>query len=196
MKRALRTTTIKLAGLLMFLLFSSALAQAQQATIAGVVKDPKGESMAGVSIAVKGTNTGTTTDGSGQFNLMATPEDKLVFSFIGYKTQEVTVGNQTSISLSLEEDVAALSELVVIGYGSVKKTDVTSSIASVSQKDLKTLPVAGIDQAIQGRLAGVTVSTNGGQPVRRQHPSYRVIDLINLNGLFDHDSATTGNSLT
>jgi TonB-linked SusC/RagA family outer membrane protein len=180
MKRALRTTTIKLAGLLMFLLFSSALAQAQQATIAGVVKDPKGEPMAGVSIAVKGTNTGTTTDGSGQFNLMATPEDKLVFSFIGYKTQEVTVGNQTSISIALEEDVAALSELVVIGYGSVKKTDVTSSIASVSQKDLKTLPVAGIDQAIQGRLAGVTVSTNGGQP--GGGVSVRVRGITSVNG--------------
>jgi TonB-linked SusC/RagA family outer membrane protein len=180
MKRALRTTTIKLAGLLMFLLFSSALAQAQQATIAGVVKDPKGEPMAGVSIAVKGTNTGTTTDGSGQFNLMATPEDKLVFSFIGYKTQEVTVGNQTSISIALEEDVTALSELVVIGYGSVKKTDVTSSIASVSQKDLKTLPVAGIDQAIQGRLAGVTVSTNGGQP--GGGVSVRVRGITSVNG--------------
>jgi TonB-dependent starch-binding outer membrane protein SusC len=180
MKRALLTTTIKRTGLLLFLLFSSAMAQAQQATITGVVKDPKGEPMAGVSIAVKGTNNGTTTDGAGQFNLVASPNDKLVFSFIGYKTQEVTVGNQTNLSVSLEEDVQALSELVVIGYGSVKKTDITTSIASVSQKDLKTLPVAGIDQAIQGRLSGVTVSTNGGQP--GGGVSVRVRGITSVNG--------------
>ncbi len=177
MKRALLS---KLAGLLMFLLFSSVLAQAQQATITGVVKDPKGEPMAGVSIAVKGTNNGTTTDENGQFNLVASAEDKLVFSFIGYKTQEVAVSNQTNLSISLEEDVEALSELVVIGYGSVKKTDVTSSISSVSQKDLKTLPVAGIDQAIQGRLAGVTVMTNGGQP--GGGVSVRVRGITSVNG--------------
>ena len=177
MKRALLS---KLAGLLMFLLFSSALAQAQQATIAGVVKDPKGEPMAGVSIAVKGTNTGTTSDAGGQFNVTASSGDKLVFSFIGYKTQEITVGNQTSITVSLEEDVAALSELVVIGYGSVKKTDVTTSISSIGQKDLKTLPVAGIDQAIQGRLSGVTVTTNGGQP--GGGVSVRVRGITSVNG--------------
>lgn len=177
MKRLLLT---KLAGLLIFLLFSSALAQAQQATITGVVKDPKGEPMAGVSIAVKGTNNGTTTDGTGQFTLTALPEDKLVFSFIGYKSQEITVGNQTAISISMEEDVEALSELVVIGYGSVKKTDVTTSISSVSQKDLKTLPVAGVDQAIQGRLSGVTVTTNGGQP--GGGVSVRVRGITSVNG--------------
>lgn len=180
MKRALLLTTIKLAGLFMFLLFSAALAQAQQATISGVVKDAKSEPMAGVSVAVKGTSNGTTTDGNGNFTLAASPDAKLVFSFIGYKSTEVAVGNQTTFAITLEEDVAALSELVVIGYGSVKKTDLTSSIASVNQKDLKTLPVAGIDQAMQGRLAGVTVTNNGGQP--GGGVSVRVRGITSVNG--------------
>ena len=180
MKRALLLTTIKLAGLFMFLLFSAALAQAQQATISGVVKDAKSEPMAGVSVAVKGTSNGTTTDENGNFTLAASPDAKLVFSFIGYKSTEVAVGNQTTFAITLEEDVAALSELVVIGYGSVKKTDLTSSIASVNQKDLKTLPVAGIDQAMQGRLAGVTVTSNGGQP--GGGVSVRVRGITSVNG--------------
>lgn len=180
MKRALLLTTIKLAGLFMFLLFSAALAQAQQATISGVVKDAKSEPMAGVSVAVKGTSNGTTTDENGNFTLAASPDAKLVFSFIGYKSTEVAVGNQTTFAITLEEDVAALSELVVIGYGSVRKTDLTSSIASVNQKDLKTLPVAGIDQAMQGRLAGVTVTSNGGQP--GGGVSVRVRGITSVNG--------------
>lgn len=180
MKRALRLTPIKLAGLFMFLLFSAVLAQAQQATISGVVKDAKSEPMAGVSVAVKGTSNGTTTDENGKFNLSVSPDDKLVFSFIGYKSTEVTVGNQTNLSITLEEDVAALSEVVVIGYGSVKKTDLTTSISSVNQKDLKTLPVAGIDQALQGRLSGVTVTNNGGQP--GGGVSVRVRGITSVNG--------------
>ncbi|HMV90310.1 MAG TPA: carboxypeptidase-like regulatory domain-containing protein, partial [Cyclobacteriaceae bacterium] len=180
MKRALLVKPIKLAGLFMFLLFSAALAQAQQATISGVVKDAKSEPMAGVSIAVKGTSNGTTTDENGKFTLVVSPDDKLVFSFIGYKSTEVAVGNQTNLSVTLEEDVAALSEVVVIGYGSVKKTDLTTSISSVNQKDLKTLPVAGIDQAIQGRLSGVTVTSNGGQP--GGGVSVRVRGITSVNG--------------
>lgn len=180
MKRALRLTSLKLAGLFMFLLFSAALAQAQQATVSGVVKDAKTEPMAGVSVAVKGTSNGTTTDANGQFTLTVSPTDKIVFSFIGYKSTEVSVGNQTNISVTLEEDLVALNEMVVIGYGSVKKTDLTTSISSVNQKDLKTLPLAGIDQAIQGRLAGVTVTNNGGQP--GGGVSVRVRGITSVNG--------------
>lgn len=164
----------------MFLLFSTALAQAQQVTITGVVKDSKGESMTGVSIAVKGTNTGTTTDQNGQFNLVAAPEDKLVFSFIGYKIQEVTVGNQTSISLTLEEDIETLNEIVVIGYGTAKKSDISSAISSVSEKDLKTLVITGADQALQGKVAGVNVTSNSGQP--GGGVSVRVRGVTTVNG--------------
>jgi TonB-dependent starch-binding outer membrane protein SusC len=181
MKRVLLLKTIKLAGLLMFLLFSSVMAQAQQVTVTGVVKDAAGEVMAGVSVAVKGTNTGTTTDASGQFSLGVSPDDKLVFSFIGYKPQEVTVGNQTSISITMEEDLATLSEVVVIGYGSVKRADVTSSISSISERDIKTLPVAGIDQALQGKVAGVTVNSNGGQPGGGISVNIRGITSVNGN---------------
>lgn len=180
MKRVLLPKTIKSAGLLMFLLFSGVLAQAQQITVTGTVKDSKAEAMAGVSVAVKGTSNGTTTDAIGQFTLVVSPNDKLVFSFIGYKSKEIEVANQSSISVSMEEDLTTLSEVVVIGYGTAKKADISSSISSISEKDFKTLVITGADQALQGKVAGVNVTSNSGQP--GGGVSVRVRGITTVNG--------------
>lgn len=163
-----------------FVLLGLSIAHAQSRTLTGKISDATGQALPGVNVIKKGTTIGTNTDANGNFSLDATDTDVLVVSFIGYVSEEVTVGNQSQISVTLVEDIATLQEVVVIGYGSVKKADVTTSISSVSQKDLKTLPVAGIDQAIQGRLAGVTVNNNGGQP--GGGVSVRVRGVTSVNG--------------
>lgn len=177
MKRGFLQKKLPLAVVFLLLLTS---AMAQEINLTGVVKDSNGQAMPGVSIGVKGTSNGVMTDADGKFALNASPGNVLVFSFIGYKTQEVTVGTQAFVTITLEEETKTLDEYVVIGYGSIRKGDVTTSISSVKQEDLKTLPVAGIDQAIQGRLAGVTVTTNGGQP--GGGVSVRVRGITSVNG--------------
>lgn len=133
--------------------------------ISGHVTDDKGESLPGVSILEKGTSNGTTSDGSGNFALNVRDESStLVFSFIGYRTQEVAVGSKTELSISLQTDVTSLDEVVVIGYGVQKKADVTGALTSISPKEFATQPVTRLDQILQGRAAGVQVTNVGGAP--------------------------------
>jgi TonB-linked SusC/RagA family outer membrane protein len=154
---------------------------AQQIAIAGKVTGEDNAPIPGVSVSVKGTTVGTVTDPNGNYSLTVPKDAKtLVFSFIGMLTEEVEIGSRTQIDTKLLPDITSLNEVVVIGYGSVKKTDVTTSISSINQKELKTLPVAGIDQAIQGRLSGVTVTNNGGQP--GGGVSVRVRGITSVNG--------------
>lgn len=103
-----------------------------------------------------------------------------MFSFVGSKAQEVTIADKNTINISLEPFSNTLDELVVIGYGSVRKANVTSSISSISEKDFKDQPVAGIDQALQGKVAGVTVTNNGGQP--GGGVSVKVRGITSVNG--------------
>ncbi|MDJ1473640.1 SusC/RagA family TonB-linked outer membrane protein [Xanthocytophaga flava] len=154
---------------------------AQQVTISGKVTGDKDETLPGVSVVVKGTNIGTVTDPNGKYSI-AVPSDAktLTFSSIGMITEEIVIGGRSQIDVRLLPDITSLNEVVVIGYGAVKKTDVTTSISSIDQKELKTLPVAGVDQAIQGRLSGVTVTTNGGQP--GGGVSVRVRGITSVNG--------------
>lgn len=169
----------RIAGLVLGLLMTVHSTHAQN-TVSGVVNDPTGIALPGVNVLIKGTSQGSTTDANGKFTLVASSNDVLIISFIGYKTLELPVGNQTNMTVTLEEDVSTLSEVVVIGYGSVKRTDVTTSISSINQKEISSLPVAGVDQAIQGRLAGVTVTNNGGQP--GGGVSVRVRGVTSVNG--------------
>ncbi len=119
----------------------------------------------GVSVVVKGSTTGTVTDGDGRYKLnVPGPESVLVFSFVGYVSQEMPVGNRTSINVGLTADVAALSEVVVVGYGTQKKRDITGSMSSVSSKEISELPVANFQQALQGRAPGVDVQATGNRP--------------------------------
>jgi TonB-dependent starch-binding outer membrane protein SusC len=164
MKRKFLPRKPGIAGLLILLLFSVQLAFGQSKRVSGTVSDPGGQSLPGVNITIKGTTTGTTTDAQGAFSLMAAPEDVLVVSFIGYKTSEIRVGAQTILTLTLEEDVATLQEVVVIGYGEVRKSDLTGAVASVSEAQLRGSVTTNIDQALQGRIAGVQVTQNSGQP--------------------------------
>lgn len=178
MKKIYRSLThVASVFLLLFMAFA---AMAQSTVVTGTITDELGSPMPGVNVVIKGTTVGTTTTSDGFYSLEATEDATFVVSFIGYATQEIRVGSQTKIDISLTEDAATLQEVVVIGYGSVRKQDVTTSIASISQKELATLPVAGIDQAIQGKLAGVTVDNNGGQP--GGGVSVRVRGITSVNG--------------
>ncbi len=119
----------------------------------------------GVSVVVKGSTTGTVTDSDGRYKLNAPgPESVLVFSFVGYLSQEVAVGNRTSIDIGLAADVKALSEVVVVGYGTQKKSQTTGAISSVSAKEITELPITNARQALQGRAAGVDVIQAGSRP--------------------------------
>jgi TonB-linked SusC/RagA family outer membrane protein len=180
MKREFLLSRLKLLSIVGCFLLSTGVLFAQDILVNGVVVDNAKQPIPGVNIIIKGTTKGVTTDVAGKFVLAASTQDVLVISFVGYQSQQLNVGNQTSFSITLEEEVSTLDEVVVIGYGSVKKGDVTTSISSVDQKELKTLPVAGIDQAIQGRLAGVTVTNNGGQP--GGGVSVRVRGITSVNG--------------
>lgn len=150
--------------------------------IKGTVTDEKGETLPGASVSVKGTKVSTSTNSSGQFSINV-PEagNILVVGFIGMKSQEVAIGNRTTINVKLSSNVNALNEVVVIGYGTARRAEVTSSIASISEKDIKNQPVAGLDQAIQGKVAGVSVSSNGGQP--GGGVSVRVRGNTSVNGI-------------
>jgi TonB-linked SusC/RagA family outer membrane protein len=152
-----------LIGLLFCWLLPGALAQQQ---LTGRVTDAlTGESLPGAAIIVKGTSTGTVTDINGNYRLeVPGPDAVLVFSFIGYLHEEVQVGSRATLSIALSPDLEQLDEVVVIGYGAVKKSDLTGSVASVKAEDLKAVPVTSFDQALQGRAAGVQVIQSTGAP--------------------------------
>ena len=133
-------------------------------TVSGKVTDSGNkEALPGVSVTIKGTPNGTVTDGNGDFKL-SVPDEKtiLVFSFVGYEQQEIMVSNQTKINVSLKIDTKALDEVVVVGYGTQKKSDVTGSVASVSRERLEQLPNTNIAQALQGAIPGLQINTNSG----------------------------------
>nr|WP_302830858.1 TonB-dependent receptor [uncultured Bacteroides sp.] len=132
--------------------------------ITGKVIDAMGE-VPGVSVVVKGTTNGTTTDLDGKFTLgNVKPTDILQFSFIGYKTQEIKVGNQKTFNITLVEDAQALEEVVVVGYQEVRKKDLTGSVSKVNMGDLLKTPASSFDQTLGGRIAGVNVSSGEGAP--------------------------------
>ncbi len=132
-------------------------------TVRGKVTDNKKQPMPGVTIFEKGNPTNTTvTDGEGNYSIsVADRNSVLVVRFIGFAPQEITVGSQTSINVTLEEDNATLNEVVVVGYGTQKRGNVTGAISSVSSKQINELPVVGVTQALQGRVAGLNVVNNG-----------------------------------
>ncbi|MEQ7801490.1 TonB-dependent receptor [Pedobacter sp. ASV1-7] len=134
-------------------------------TIIGKVIDEKGEPLTGVSIRIKGSSIGTTSDFSGNYKInIKSSEAIIVFSFLGFESQERKVGSNTVLNVTLKEDAKELNQVVVIGYGEVKRGDLTGSVAEVKLSDLKKAPVLSIDQSLAGRVAGVRVSSNDGQP--------------------------------
>jgi len=131
-------------------------------TISGTVTDENGEAIPGATILVEGTNTGTATDIEGKFTIEANVGNVLLISFIGYENQRITVGNQTNLNITLTESKSSLEEVVVVGYGTQRKADITGSVVSVSEKILQSRPVANFEDALQGRASGVQVRQTGG----------------------------------
>jgi TonB-dependent starch-binding outer membrane protein SusC len=136
----------------------------QNRTVSGQVTTYEdGSPLPAVSVVVKGTTTGTSTDFQGRYQLDVPPQAVLIFSFIGFNTQEVQVGDRTVLDVKMTADVKTLNELVVVGYGTQQKKDLTGSVSSVSSKDIQNVPVASFESAIQGRNTGVQVSSPSGK---------------------------------
>lgn len=133
--------------------------------ISGTITDEQGQPLPGVNILVKGTTIGTTSDANGTYSLSVDDESAvLVFSFIGFLTQEVPVGAQTNVNVVMAADVTSLQEVVVVGYGEVKKSDLTGSVASIKSEELNAYPTTNLVQSLAGRAPGVQISQNTGAP--------------------------------
>jgi TonB-linked SusC/RagA family outer membrane protein len=148
--------------------------------ISGTVSDSKGP-LPGVSVRVKGSNIGSQTDVNGKFTLTAPDNATLVFSFVGYNTQEVAVAGKTTLNVVMAESQKALSEVVVVGYGTQKRVDLTGSVGSVSAKGLQERPQTNLEQELAGKIAGVNVSTNSGAPGGATKVRIRGYSSINTN---------------
>ncbi len=136
-------------------------AYAQGKTVSGTVLDKSGESVIGASVVVKGTTNGTITDFDGKFTLSNVPNNaSLEISFVGYKTQVIPVQGKNTFNVTMVEDTEVLDEVVVVGYGVQKKSDVTGAMASVGSKEIEARPVTNAMQALQGKAAGVDITSN------------------------------------
>ena len=160
----MRTKFYTYLSVVLMLLLSASFAWAQDVQVNGTVYDETGAPMPGVSILVKGTTRGTTTDLDGKYSIAAPNSGVLVFSFIGYTTMEETVGNRSKIDVNLNPDLSELEEVVVVGYGTQKKSQLTGAISSVGTKEIQELPITDARQALQGRAAGVDVVQPGSKP--------------------------------
>lgn len=153
--------------------------QQQTKSITGTIVDVNGDPIIGANIIVKGTSNGTITDVDGRFTIEADSKSILNISYIGYLTKEVVVGNQKTVRIVLQEDTKTLDEVVVIGYGTQKKADLTGSVANVSAEKLNTQSNANIGQALQGKIAGVDIVSQGGSPGAGTRIMVRGIGTLN-----------------
>jgi TonB-dependent starch-binding outer membrane protein SusC len=150
---------------ILFLHISTATAQGNKHRVTGrTISSTDEKPLPGVNIVIKGTSNGTVSDIEGNYSIDANDADILVFSYIGHNNEEVTVGAKTIINISLTEDIAKLGEVVVVGYGQMKRTDISGAQTSIKSEDIQKTVNTTIDQAIQGRAAGVYVTQNSGQP--------------------------------
>lgn len=167
--------------LLVAALLFSQLAMAQ-VSVSGTVLDESGQTLPGVNIVVKGTTNGAVTDVNGNFNINVGSGDAvLVFSMVGMISQEIKVGNQSNIDLSLEPEKTVLDEVVVIGYGSVKKSDLTGAVAQIKSESLERIAASNPAEALQGQVAGVSVTKMGGAPGAEFNVRIRGMGTINNN---------------
>ncbi|WP_370631316.1 SusC/RagA family TonB-linked outer membrane protein [Robertkochia aurantiaca] len=166
---------------ILLLLLLSPLGLLAQQMVSGVVTEAAtGTPMPGVNVVVKGTTVGTATDFDGNYSIEAENGDVLVFSYIGFQTQEKTV-NSSTINVALTEDAQALDEVVVIGYGTVKKKDATGAVNLVTDEDFNQGPIVSPQQLIQGKVAGVSISSNSGAPGEGSNVLIRGISSLTLN---------------
>ncbi len=167
-----------------------------QSQISGTVTDASGQGLPGVNVQIKNTSSGTVTDIQGAYQLVAPADAILVFSFIGYKSSEVSITGKSNINVSMEEDMTTLGEVVVIGYGVQKKSVATASVSTVNSKDLQGFGTPRVDQMLQGQVAGVTFKSSSGQPGSAQNIFIRgvgtngdnnpliIVDGVNANDGF------------
>ena len=156
-------------GLFLLCLFLVSWQVRAQEVVSGTVTSADDKSaLPGASVSLKGTRIGTTTDSKGKFSINAKANSTLVFSFVGYKTIEIAIGGKSIINASLPTSDNALDEVVVVGYGTSLKKDLSGSVASVSAEEIKSMPITSFEQGMQGRVAGVQVmqgnSAPGGAP--------------------------------
>ncbi|MBA4141324.1 MAG: TonB-dependent receptor plug domain-containing protein, partial [Segetibacter sp.] len=155
---------IKYVGVLYIVLFSCIGAWAQS-NITGKVTDEKGAGLSGVSILLKGTSTGAGTDANGNFSIpVPNAKGTLVVSSVGFSTQEIPVNNRGTVNVTLASDVRSLENVVVVGYGTQARKQVTGAVQTINSKELKDIPVSQITQKLQGRLAGVQINQTTGKP--------------------------------
>lgn len=156
---------LKLAALRLFIAvcitLSCVLVQAQQKTITGKITDAKNAAVAGASVSVKGTNLGTFTDENGNYSIQAPPDATLVVSFVGFESTEVKTGGRSAVNITLSDKTTTLADVVVTGYTSQARKDITGSVTVVKAEDLKSIPAANAEAQLQGRAAGVTVTPSG-----------------------------------
>ena len=151
--------------LLALVMAHMAFSQAAKLTVMGSITDKAdGSPIPGVSIVEKGTTNGTTTDASGNFSISVPSDGVLVFSFIGYKLQEIPVGNRTVIDVGMDQDITSLTDVVVVGYGTQLKRDITGAVGSVRNNEFKNQPTTNLASNIQGKLAGVNITSPSGTP--------------------------------
>jgi TonB-linked SusC/RagA family outer membrane protein len=161
-------------------LCTTSLAFAQQRAVQGVVTDSKGEPLPGATVLVKGTTVGSTTGPDGNFQIaMPAGSTTLVVSFVGSKSQEVVVGSQTTVRVALESAAQSLDDVVVVGYGTARKSDLTGAVASVTGAQLTQVATSDAVQSLQGRVAGVDVTSNSGQPGSGTRIRVRGVGTIN-----------------
>lgn len=150
---------------LFIILLSCFCAMAQEKPVSGIVKSNEGLALEGATVSVKGTSTSVVSDKNGSYKInVPGPKVILVFSYVGYINKEITVGSKSTVDITLESDAATLGDVVVVGYGTQRKKDVTVSIEKVNMKDLNKAPVRSFDEALAGRVAGVQVTSSDGQP--------------------------------
>jgi TonB-linked SusC/RagA family outer membrane protein len=158
-----KTLSLFKKSVLSLLFLVGSFASAQQ-SVSGTVADPSGVPLPGVNVVIKGTNTGASTDFDGNFSIQAAETDVLIFSFVGFKDQEATVGNNTSFSISLEEEASFLDEIIVTGYGTQTRREVTASIVRVDSETIERVAAGSSIDAIKGQVAGVDITSQGGRP--------------------------------
>ena len=152
-------------SILLLTCFCFMAAWSQTKTITGrVAKANTSEGIPGVSVIVKGSKTATSTDNNGNFTMAVPVNAILVFTSVGYKLQEVSIANKSSIDVSMVEEAAAMNDVVVVGYTTVRRKDLTGSVSSIGAKQLKDIPLSSAAEALQGRLAGVSVVATEGAP--------------------------------
>lgn len=180
-----------------------------QYTVKGTVKSYVGdEALPGVNVVIKGTTQGTVTNIDGKYAIeVPSKESALMFSYMGFQSEEVVVGDQTEIIIQLVEDLAELDEVIVVGYGKIKKSDLTGAVSSVKSEELTNLPVVSFDQALQGKASGVQISGVSGAPgvgtsilirgigsLNRSSSPLIVVDGVPIDNT-EHTSGMTGNAL-